>query len=537
MRRKRVGTVNRRTKWLNALAGVILAASIALGVLYPVPAQTKKAAPTATPSATATATPAPGAYDAAHPEALKAGDILGEAAVVMDGSSGRVLFEKNADEKLYPASTTKTMTLLLALEHGHLDDTVTISDEIAKIPKDSSVVPVMAGEQMTLRDLLYGMMMRSGNDAAVAVAVYVAGSVDKFADMMNQKAVELGCTNTHFVNPHGYQDTDHYTTAHDLALIAREGMKSDTFRRIVSTRSYQMAATNKHKARTIGSTDSMLNPDSVSYYQYEIGVKSGYHSLAGQCFVGAAQKDGTTLVSVTLKSTKAGKWADTRRLMEYGFTRYQRYAFQDLYAASPLNAAVQGAEAGDEPLELTLVPGGSIDGYGIRCVPEDLQTDAQAVMGRAQVQYTRALTAPIHSGDVLGTVTLTTNDGSQLSGNVAASRDVIGAQPTPTPAPEPTPTPEPTLAPTPGATSAVTPAPTQGDLAAAAMAQGTPAPRLGKLAPWAGSTDLTLILGLAGLFALALLTILGMRIHYMLRRRRYRKMSRTRRQAGSREAR
>jgi D-alanyl-D-alanine carboxypeptidase len=526
--------VNRRTNWLNALVGVLLAATIALGVAYPVPAQTKKAAATATPIPTAT--PAPGAYNAAHPENLKVSNILGEAAVVMDASSGRVLFEKNADEKLYPASTTKTMTLLLALEHGRLDDVVTVSAEAGKIPKDSSLVPVTVGEQLTLRDLLYGMIMRSGNDAAVAVAVYIAGSVDKFADMMNQKAKDLGCTNTHFVNPHGYQDQDHYTTARDLALIAREGMKNDTFRQIVSTRSYQMAATNKHKARTIQSTDSMLNPESANYYQYEIGVKSGYHSLAGQCFVGAAQKDGTTLVSVTLKSTKVGKWTDTKRLMEYGFTRYQRYAFQELYAASPLYADVRDAEAGDESLELALVPGGTIDGYGIRCVPEDLEADAKTVMGRAQVQYTRALTAPVHAGDVLGTVTITTNDGTQLSGTVAASRDVAAVQPTPTPTPEPTPTPAPTTEPTPAlvAASAASPAPTQRDIAAAAIVQGTPAPRQGVLAPWTGSPDLMLLMGLAGLFVLVLLTIAGFRIHFALRRRRYRKMSRKRRSAGSR---
>jgi D-alanyl-D-alanine carboxypeptidase (penicillin-binding protein 5/6) len=291
------------------------------------------------PEATAIPAPAAGAYDAANPQNLTEDDIRGEAAILIDADTGSVLFEKNANEKLYPASTTKIMTCLLALEYGHLDDVVTVPKSITKLPKDSSLVPLKPGEKMTLRDLLYGLMICSGNDAAVSIAVKVAGSVDKFVAMMNQRAQQLGCTNTSFKNPHGYQNKAHYTTARDLALIAREALKNEAFRQIVSATSYTVPKTNKSRKRKLVTTDLMLADSSPFYYPYEIGVKTGHHSKSGQCFVGAAVKDGVTLISVTLKSSKSGMWNDTRRLMEYGFAQYA--------AASP-DALATAAPASDE---------------------------------------------------------------------------------------------------------------------------------------------------------------------------------------------
>ncbi len=203
---------------------------------------------TALAAAKPTPTPEPtfnDLYDPENPKALRDRDLQGTACVLMDRSSGRVLYDKNAESKRYPASTTKIMTLLLALEYGHLNETVTIPQEALEVPSDSSRTPVKPGEEMPFIDLLYGMMMKSGNDAANSVAVIVAGSVPAFVEKMNQRAAELGCTGTHFMNPHGYHDEEHYSTAKDLALIAREGMRHNTFRAIVSAMEYTMAPTGQ----------------------------------------------------------------------------------------------------------------------------------------------------------------------------------------------------------------------------------------------------------------------------------------------------
>ncbi len=458
--------------------------------------------------ATLAPSPTAGSYDEKHPENLTAEDLKGASAIVVDINTGRVLFEKNADKKLYPASTTKIMTALLALEYGHLDERVTVPKQITKLPKDSSLVPLKAGEKLPLIDLLYGLMLPSGNDAAVSIATFVAGSVDDFVAKMNQRAEELGCENTHFANPHGYQDEDHYTTARDLALIAREAMKNETFREIVSARSYTIAATAKSKKRKLTTTDDMLVESSPNYYPYEIGVKTGHHSKAGSCFVGAAQKDGVTLVSVTLKSSEKGVWTDTRRLMEYGFAQYQTYGFDDLYQASPLQAAIQNADGGDldaGSVLLTVAPGGSIGNYTVTCLPDDLGTAAKELMGRASVQYTSNLTAPIREGDVLGTISLTAGDGSTLTGTLLASRGVEAAQAAATPVSEPTSEPAAMAAPKPAAAPASTP---------------------GQVASWVQTKDFSLLWLLMSLIALVILLIVLLRIRRAIRRRRYREMRR-----------
>ena len=424
VRRKGCHALTRRTKPIHLFVAVWLFVAIALGAFaYSMPTRAE-AIPTATKSVDA--------YDAKNPQNLKASNLEGEAAVVLDEASGRVLFEKNPDEKLFPASTTKVMTCLLALEYGHLNDTVTIPKEASKVPKDSSLVPVTPGEKMPFIDLLYGLMMHSGNDAAVAVAVIVAGSVDNFVSMMNQKARELGCENTHFANPHGYHDETHYTTARDLALITREALKNQTFREIVSTKSYTMSATEKREKLKMATSNAMFVKTSAYYYQYEIGVKTGYHSKAGQCFIGAADKDGATLVSVTLKSTKNGKWTDTKRLMEYGFAQFKEFGFGDIYRANPLYATIKNADsedAGNGLVELTVVPGGSISNYKITCLPDDFEQASKNLMSKITVQYSNNLAAPIREGDILGSISYKADDGSTVSGTVIASRDVNEVKP------------------------------------------------------------------------------------------------------------
>ena len=263
---------------------------------------------------------APIYFDESAPLALTEDDLYAKACIVMEASTGNVLFSYEADTQLYPASTTQIMTLLLALERGGLDQEITIPACAADVPKDSSLVPVYEGEQMPFLDLLYGMMIRSGNDAANAVAELCAGSVDAFVARMNARARELGMTGTHFVNPHGYHDPEHYTTARDLAILARQGLTDPTFCQIVTCLRYTLPATSQRSELVIENAYDIFKPDSPYYIEGAAGVKSGYTSHAGFCYVGAAQRNGQTLIAVLLDApTRNRAWTDLKRLFAYGF--------------------------------------------------------------------------------------------------------------------------------------------------------------------------------------------------------------------------
>lgn len=362
----------------------------------------------------------------AESPALLAGDIIGQAAIVIDGRSGKVLFEKNGDAKNFPASTTKIMTLLLAIEYGNLDDQIEIPPEAANIPGDSSLVPVQIGERMTLRDLLYGFFLRSGNDGGNALAVIVAGSVNNFATLMNERAKALGCTGTNFVNPHGYHDDNHYTTAHDMALIAQEALKNAAFREIASTATYTMAKTNKREAYTINNGNQMVVPGSTHYRKAMTGVKTGYYSKAGHCFVGSAIQGTKELITVVFNSNKEGKWTDTEKMLDYGFSLYQEYSFGQLYSLSPIYVTIKDShddDSGGGVLMLTPVPG-ETDDYKELCLAEDLHDAIVDFASRMSVEYTRELAAPVLSGDIMGTLTFTQENGTELHTTLIASRDV-----------------------------------------------------------------------------------------------------------------
>ena len=263
---------------------------------------------------------APIYFDESDPLALSADFLYAPSCILLDAPSGEVLLERRADERMYPASTTKIMTLLLALEYGNLDQVITIPKCAADIPADSSLVPVYPGEKMTMRDLLYGLMIRSGNDAANAVGELCAGSVEAFVQEMNLLADELGMQNSHFVNPHGYHDESHYTTARDLAIAVRKGLTDPVFCEIVTCMNYTLPATGKREPLTLQNIWELFDPASEYYISGAAGVKSGYTSAAGFCYVGAAQRDGRTLIAVVLgEPTRNRAWIDLSRLFEYGF--------------------------------------------------------------------------------------------------------------------------------------------------------------------------------------------------------------------------
>lgn len=241
---------------------------------------------------------------------LKPPKIEAGAAIVMDMKSGRILYEKNAHARKAIASTTKIMTAIVALERGKLDDKVKVSKRAASI--GGSTINLKAGEEWTLKELLYGLMLRSGNDAAIAIAEHIGGSVEGFAALMNEKAQELGLKNTQFKTPHGLDTPGHYSTAYELAQLTRYALKNPVFSEIVGTPSISVAGRNFY------TTNEMLGA-----YPGADGVKTGYTGQAGRCLVTSATRNNMRLISVVLNcSSRAVRANNSRVILDYAFNNY-----------------------------------------------------------------------------------------------------------------------------------------------------------------------------------------------------------------------
>lgn len=229
--------------------------------------------------------------------------------VVIEATTGRILSGNNYDVRLPMASTTKVVTAAIAVNSGKLDDIVTIPKEACGV--EGSSIYLREGEKLTLRDLVYGLMLRSGNDAAEAIALYLGGSIEGFASMMNDYANGVGAKNTNFVNPHGLHDDNHYTTAHDLAIMTAKALDNDEFRKIVSCKNYKIESEG-HETRYIANKNKMLN-----MYDGAIGVKTGYTKVAGRCLVSAAEREGVTAISVVLN--EPNMWEKSISNLDYAF--------------------------------------------------------------------------------------------------------------------------------------------------------------------------------------------------------------------------
>lgn len=271
---------------------------------------------------TATSTGEAGAYGVDDLEG--APDVTAEAAILIDAASGAVLYGKEEESKQYPASITKVMTALLAVENCSMDDIVTFSNEAVNgIEPGSSSAGINVGAQLTVEDTLYALMLVSANEAAAALAEHISGSDEAFADLMNQRAKELGCTGTHFTNPHGLPDEDHYTTAHDMALILQEAMKYEDFRTIAESETYTL-----QKSDTLTNTlelwnhSKIIRENSEYYYEYAEGSKPGYTQAALNTLVTYAKKDNVELICVILKDYGAdNSYYDTTNLFQWGFEK------------------------------------------------------------------------------------------------------------------------------------------------------------------------------------------------------------------------
>ncbi len=263
-------------------------------------------------------------------------EIVGTAGLLMDAENGQVLYAKEADRKMYPASTTKILTAMIALEKSSLDEMVEVSREASSV--DGSRVGLQPGEQLPMGHLLYMLMLSSSNDAAVAIAEHLGGSVQGFAAMMNKKAKEIGALSSNFTNPHGLPDPNHYTTARDLALIGREAMRNRTFRQIAGTlnirleRKVHMPPDVLRKVEELEKVYGPVQEDfythnrllTQGYYGYRgaNGIKTGYTVDAGQCIVASARRDGRELIAVVLNSQGVNLWTDAAALLDYGFEEF-----------------------------------------------------------------------------------------------------------------------------------------------------------------------------------------------------------------------
>ena len=244
----------------------------------------------------------------------------GQSAENPGQATGKVLYGKNENTTYYPASITKLMTALLVAERCNLDDTVSFSAKATTNLESGAVtINMTEGDKMTVRQCLYALLLKSANEVGNALAEHVAGSNEAFAKMMNERAASLGCTNTHFANPHGLNDPDHYTTPYDMALIARAAFENETVKTIAGTRTYTLPATKKNPSGlTVTMGHKMINPNDSRYYEGILGGKTGYTSKAGNTLATVVERDGVRLIAVVMKS-RSTHYTDTKALLDYGY--------------------------------------------------------------------------------------------------------------------------------------------------------------------------------------------------------------------------
>ncbi len=279
-------------------------------------------------------------------------DLSAHAAILIDSNTGKVLYQKEPDLRLPPASTTKIVTAILTLESGrNLKDLLKVSKAATRVP--ATKLYLRPGQTLTIKDLLYGLLLSSANDAAVVLAEGIGGSVEHFAEMMTQKAHEIGAINSHFTNPHGLTAPDHYSTARDLALLFRYAMKNPTFREIVQTKISSVRSNTLVRKRIIARRISVRNHNRLLWnFDGAIGGKTGYTFAAQKCFVGAVQRNGVTLIISILGSRD--QWGDTRKLLEYGFDHYQTLTAGTQPGSK--DASVQQATMQSDKISAVIVP-------------------------------------------------------------------------------------------------------------------------------------------------------------------------------------
>lgn len=356
--------------------------------------------------------------------ASSAPNISAESAILIDSSTSKILYGKNEKQKMYPASTTKILTAILALENCNLDDIVTVPNEaINSIPSGYSIASLQEGEQLTVNQLLQMLLVYSANDAANVLAFHISGSIEKFADLMNEKVSSLGLTDTHFTNPSGIHDENHYTTAYDLAIIMQYCMKNNTFRHLAGLLYCNIPQTNKSQARTFHTTNEMLvkndtNIAKNNYYEYAIAGKTGFTTPAKNCLVSVSNKDNLELICVVLASGtnpdgSSTKFSDSKSLFEYG---YENFGIKTLIEQGVTVKSIDISNATDDTKSLDLVVSDTLSAFvNLSNFDENLPYE---------IQLNDNLLAPISQGQVVGKIVYNI-DGNTYSSDLLASHSVI----------------------------------------------------------------------------------------------------------------
>lgn len=324
---------------------------------------------------------------------------------------------------MYPASTTKIMTAILALENRLLTDTATVSyNAIFTVPVGYNNANLQLDETLTYEQLLHVLLIPSANDAANVIAEDIAGSVESFASMMNTKARELGCENTHFVNANGVHDENHYSTAYDLALIGKYAMNNETFRKLVSTVRYTLPVTNKYdkEDRVFLTTNRLVNPKSGQYYEYATGIKTGYTDAAKNCIVASAKKDNMELICVIMGagsdiSTDTNKFDDCITLFDYGF---ENYKYDTLCKANDVFKVITPRNASSDTKNLNVLYENDINAL--------VKMDNSLGNFSPEVELDEKLKAPIKKGSVIGKISYTI-DGIKYTTNLIAGQDILAS--------------------------------------------------------------------------------------------------------------
>ena len=318
--------------------------------------------------------------------------------LLAETNKGRILYERNADEKIYPASLTKLMTAILVVENCELDDIVTVSENaVFSVPYGYVNANLQVGEELTVEDLLYVMLIPSANDAANALAEHVGGSIESFSTMMNSRAKELGCTGSNFTNPSGLHQEEHYTTTRDLFLISQKAIENDLIEKILGTTTYTLPSTNKYtkEARIFTTTNYMIRKSLTKYYcEYCIGAKTGYTGEAKNCVVEFAQKDGIELTAIVMgenAKVKGQKFLDAKQMFEYVFENYEN---NQVATKNEKHETVKIANGTKETRSLDILYKSDINILKEKENNKEIEKD---------IEYTN-LKAPIQKGDVVGKI-------------------------------------------------------------------------------------------------------------------------------------
>lgn len=370
--------------------------------------------------------------------------VAASTAILIEASTGTILYEKNMDQKMYPASMTKMLTAMVALDYFEPEELIKVGSEINEVSLDSSKAGHQVGETLTIKNVIRGLIIPSGNDSANVIAAAVAKRAENdeslgfakceavFTELMNQKAQELGAEDSHFANAHGYHSEDHYTTAHDMALIARAYMENATLKEIANEKSFSGNGAdnmfegneNMKTQEYVWGSHNLLITDGEYNYAYAIGIKTGFTDEAGDCVAAAAEKDDVELIAVVFDSEDPNRWLDAKNLFEYGFNSYQKTEI------AKANVAIE---------EVPLTKHKKSEGDTLAVVfKEDLVTFLPASAAdslKATVTYNEtyavtdkegnvSLKAPIEKGAEIGTVSYEVNGKTVLEAPVYAGRDV-----------------------------------------------------------------------------------------------------------------